>query len=38
MRRINCVRIAPSVALAGSVVGCQSESRNIPIMTIQQAN
>ena len=38
MRRINCLRIAISVALAGVVAGCQTESRNIPLMTIQQAN
>ena len=38
MRRINCLRIATSGVLAGSIAGCQSESRNIPLMTIQQAN
>ena len=36
--RINTVRIAIGVALAGPVAGCQSEGRNIPFMTIQQAN
>jgi hypothetical protein len=34
MRRINCLRIATSVVLAGSIAGCQSESRNIPLLTI----
>jgi hypothetical protein len=38
MRRINCLRIAIGVALAGSIAGCQTESRNIPLMTIRQAN
>ena len=38
MRRTICLRIVLSVALAGSVAGCQTESRNIPVMTIQQAN
>jgi hypothetical protein len=38
MRRIICLRIVLGVALAGSVAGCQTESRNIPVMTIQQAN
>jgi hypothetical protein len=32
------VQIAIGFALAGTAVGCQSESRNVPIMTIQQAN
>jgi hypothetical protein len=38
MRRTIYLRIAISVGLAGSVAGCQTESRNIPLMTIQQAN
>jgi hypothetical protein len=38
MRRTICLRIVLTVALAGSVAGCQTESRNIPVMTIQQAN
>jgi hypothetical protein len=38
MRRTSCLRIALSAALAGSVAGCQTESRNIPVMTLQQAN
>ena len=38
MRPTICLRIAISVALVGSVAGCQTESRNIPVMTIQQAN
>jgi hypothetical protein len=38
MRRTICLRIVLAVALSGSVAGCQSESRNIPVMTIQQAN
>jgi hypothetical protein len=38
VRRTICLRIVLTVALAGSVAGCQTESRNIPVMTIQQAN
>ncbi len=38
MRRINCLRIAISVALAGSVAGCQTQSQNLPRLTMQQAN
>jgi hypothetical protein len=37
MGRTICLRIALGVALAGSVVGCQTE-KNIPVMTLQQAN
>jgi hypothetical protein len=33
-----CLRIVLGVGLACSVAGCQSESRNIPVMTLQQAN
>jgi hypothetical protein len=38
MRRMVCLRMAISVALTGAVAGCQSESRNIPVLTMQQAN
>ena len=38
MTRSISLQIALGAALAGSVAGCQSESRNIPVMTIQQAN
>ena len=38
MTRTICLRIVLSVVLAGSAAGCQTESRNIPVMTIQQAN
>jgi hypothetical protein len=37
MKRSICVRIAFGAALAGSVVGCQTEGRNVPVMTLQQA-
>ena len=32
------LRIALVAALAGSVVGCQTERRSLPVMTMQQAN
>ena len=38
MGRTIYLRIALGVALAGSVAGCQTESRNIPVMTLAQAN
>jgi hypothetical protein len=38
MRRTIYLRIALGATLAGSAAGCQTESRNIPVMTIQQAN
>jgi hypothetical protein len=38
MKRSICLRIALGAALAGPVAGCQSESQNIPVMTMQQAN
>jgi hypothetical protein len=38
MGRTICLRIAFGAALAVSVAGCQTESRNIPVMTLQQAN
>ena len=38
MKRSICLRIALGVALAGTIAGCQTESRNIPVMTLQQAN
>jgi hypothetical protein len=38
MNRCICLRIAVSAALTASVAGCQTESRNIPVMTLQQAN
>jgi hypothetical protein len=37
MRRMICLRITLGAALAGSVAGCQTESRNVPVMTLQQA-
>ena len=37
MRRATCLRIALVAALAGAVSACQTESRNIPVMTLQQA-
>jgi hypothetical protein len=37
MRRSICVRIALCAGLAGFAAGCQTESRNIPVMTVQQA-
>jgi hypothetical protein len=37
MKRSICVRIAVGAALAGFVAGCQTESRNVPVMTLQQA-
>jgi hypothetical protein len=37
MKRSICVRIALGAALAGSVAGCQTERRDIPVMTLQQA-
>jgi hypothetical protein len=33
-----CLKIALGAALAGCVAGCQSERRDIPLMTLQQAN
>ena len=38
MRRPICLRIALGAALAGAVAGCQTERRNLPQMTLQQAN
>jgi hypothetical protein len=38
MGRTIYLRIALGATLAGSAAGCQTESRNIPVMTIQQAN
>jgi hypothetical protein len=38
MKRSLCLQIVLGMALAGSVAGCQTERRNIPVMTIQQAN
>jgi hypothetical protein len=38
MKRSLYLQIVLGMALAGSVAGCQTERRNIPIMTIQQAN
>ena len=37
MGRTICLRIALGVALAGSVSACQTERRDIPVMTLQQA-
>jgi hypothetical protein len=37
MKRSISLRIVLGAALAGSVAGCQTESRNIPVMTLQQA-
>ena len=38
MRRTIYLRIALGATLAGSAAGCQTESRNIPVLTMQQAN
>jgi hypothetical protein len=38
MKRSLCLQIVLGMALAGSVAGCQTERRTIPVMTIQQAN
>jgi hypothetical protein len=38
MGRTISLRIVLRLALAGSVAGCQSEQRDIPVMTLQQAN
>ncbi|MBV8795479.1 MAG: hypothetical protein JO136_11160 [Hyphomicrobiales bacterium] len=37
MGRTICLRMALGVALAVSVAGCQTERRDIPVMTLQQA-
>ena len=37
MRRATCLRIALGAALCGAVSACQTESRTIPVMTLQQA-
>ncbi len=33
-----CLRIALVAALSGFIAGCQTQSRNIPVMTLDQAN
>jgi hypothetical protein len=38
MKQSICLRIALGAAMASVVAGCQTESRNIPVMTVQQAN
>jgi hypothetical protein len=38
MRRSIFVRIALGAALACSVAGCQTQSQNLPRLTMQQAN
>ena len=38
MKRSIGLRIALGAALAGSVAGCQSESRNIPNLTAEAAS
>ena len=38
MKRSICLRIALGAVLAGSVAGCQSESRNIPNLTAEAAS
>lgn len=38
MRRTIYLRIAFGATLAGAATGCQTESRNIPVLTIEQAN
>ena len=37
MRRTIALRIALGAALAGAVAACQTDSRDIPVMTLQQA-
>jgi hypothetical protein len=37
MRRTICLRIALCAGFAGLVAGCQTEGRNVPVMTLQQA-
>jgi hypothetical protein len=38
MRRTICLPVVLGAALAGSLAGCQTESQNLPRITIQQAN
>lgn len=38
MRGTAGFRIALGAALAGALSACQTEGRNIPVMTVQQAN
>lgn len=38
MRPTIGLKIALGAALAGAVAACQTEGRNIPVMTLQQAN
>ena len=38
MNQSICLRIALCAALGCTVAGCQSERRDIPLMTLQQAN
>jgi hypothetical protein len=37
MRRTIALRIALGAALAGAVAACQTDSRDIPVMTLQHA-
>lgn len=37
MRRTICLRIALCAGFAGLAAGCQTEGRNVPVMTLQQA-
>jgi hypothetical protein len=37
MKRSVCLWMALGAALAGSVAGCQTERRNLPQLTLQQA-
>jgi hypothetical protein len=38
VRRSIFVRVALGAALAGSVAGCQTQSQNLPRLTMQQVN
>jgi hypothetical protein len=38
MRRTICLPLALGAALAGLLAGCQTESRNLPRITMEQAN
>lgn len=38
MKRPICLSVALGAALVGSLAGCQTESRNLPRITMEQAN
>ena len=38
MKRPICISVALGAALVGSLAGCQTESRNLPRITMEQAN